>query len=692
MVVSDYVRWMGIAAWTCGADIPRLTRGLCLVPGTSPRHISIQSVGGTVDALVAIEREFTGIQWLLGGSPHDETTLEYVRNQDLCIIQPADLDPTFAVVDFREDVPLHLNSDTQHAIYSPEGSFAIARQLSSTSQGTALPSHIPPWELAEPLGLLALAVRELLSHATVRRLAAEYVRRLARSYPPVAYGRLAYSVDSSKNADGRAGAASSTVTITLHAAADDPIFTHQLLQQLVDRAQEFAIVFGSTVDCHAVFATISLQDVFPATVHEPDAIGTPVILYRIPLAADLLPTWRSPSFCRDVICDETPGDSRSALVLHRDNESGIITARPFVCGESLLDRRVRFGGYIDTARVIAEEQCERRAADTSCLAAAAEPELIWESLALWGPWLNAAVTNTAGTQAITHHAAGGRVTEIDTEKAEQLRPGSGNFRTPSTVHSVHPNHVSVAKNSITRPLLTLRVDTQAPLGSVLHDVCDILDGLGVWSELDFPIALEPLCGEAQAGATEKYELLAQSVRKGTIRGEVLGHDLPDQRCRHHEGSGLSDSVLPCLWPRALGARRWAVTDEALSLAVVRRAISACSLEDVSWIGVRHSRVSAGGQHCISVAVALASAAREGALAPLDTDSQFASVSRELTSAITAACARYFPGLAITCEVVNARNLSIPSTRAWVTAGGYHPVFGLLPAYIQLERNGGESSR
>ena len=84
MKVIDYVRWMGIAAWTGGLAIPRHSRGLALKPGSSARHISIESAGGCARTLETIEREYTHIQWLLGGSPLDETALDYVSSR-ICV-------------------------------------------------------------------------------------------------------------------------------------------------------------------------------------------------------------------------------------------------------------------------------------------------------------------------------------------------------------------------------------------------------------------------------------------------------------------------------------------------------------------------------------------------------------------------------------------------------------------------------
>lgn len=66
----DYVRWLGVAAFTCGVAIPRRSSGLALVPGASPNQVTVYSDGGSAGSLAqtleAIEREYTHVQWLLG--------------------------------------------------------------------------------------------------------------------------------------------------------------------------------------------------------------------------------------------------------------------------------------------------------------------------------------------------------------------------------------------------------------------------------------------------------------------------------------------------------------------------------------------------------------------------------------------------------------------------------------------------
>lgn len=676
MLMCDYVRWMGIAAWTCGSEFPRRSRGLCLVPGSTPRHVLIQSAGGPSDALKGIEREFTHMQWLLGGSPADETTIDYIHHQDLCITEPTSIDPAFAVLDFRdEEIGCDSSNESLRPDYGPEWSFSTAQTLSSTCRAGDIASHIPVWELAEPLGLLALAVREFLSGSTIRKLTADSVSRLASDHhPPVAaaFGRLAYSLPFRGDTSNGVCAPSSATTITLHVAADDPIFTNQVLERLINRAQAFATVFGSSVDCYSVFGSIKVHDVFPSTIHEPDAEEVPIILYRIPLAVDLLPDCCLPSILPH---SDVAKDSLPVMVLHRDRDTGAITARPFECGTSLIDRSIRFGGYVDAAHVIAALQRERSSADSSCLAAWAIPEIIWESLALWGLW-------------------------PDTVDPVPRFSAVGDPGTTTTVHSVHPNTVSVVRNSITHPLLSIQVHSKAPLGRALHDVCDVLDDLGVWSELDFPISLETF----SSVPTDGQESWASSRPPREI-AEGNGLSLPDHPDR------LTDSTLPCLWPRAVAQQSLAATDRALSLTVVRRALSACLPKNVSWIGIRHSQVAASNKHCIHVAVALARTegaedkdARpmtygasgfpntdisptvvEGDLAPKSSHSEFTFLAREISDAITQACATSFPGLPITCDIIDANNEFLPDIRTWVTAVGYHPIFGFLPAYIQLER-------
>ncbi len=59
------------------------------------------------------------------------------------------------------------------------------------------------------------------------------------------------------------------------------------------------------------------------------------------------------------------------------------------------------------------------------------------------------------------------------------------------------------------------------------------------------------------------------------------------------------------------------------------------------------------------------------------------VNQELSLAVNAVFAENSIGPHVTCEVIDANQISDVST--WVTAAGYHPVTGFLPAYIQLER-------
>ena len=58
------------------------------------------------------------------------------------------------------------------------------------------------------------------------------------------------------------------------------------------------------------------------------------------------------------------------------------------------------------------------------------------------------------------------------------------------------------------------------------------------------------------------------------------------------------------------------------------------------------------------------------------------VNQELTLAVNAVFAENSIGPHVTCEAIDANQMTDVST--WVTAAGYHPVTGFLPAYIQLE--------
>lgn len=158
----------------------------------------------------------------------------------------------FAVVDFG-DTPRD---------YSPEASVAVAREVSTTAAGSALSGHIPAWNLAEPLGLLALVVREYFTGSTIQELTRDYVHRWSEGSrqtgsgnhvgSPMAFGRLAYSI--ARHPDSKL--ASPVTPITLHVHAEDPIFTERVLERLINRAQAFATTFGSTVDCRAVFHNV----------------------------------------------------------------------------------------------------------------------------------------------------------------------------------------------------------------------------------------------------------------------------------------------------------------------------------------------------------------------------------------------------------------------------------------------------
>lgn len=189
-ISTFYLRWMGIAAWTGGPAIPRRSRGLSIAPGDTPGHVSIESAGGCAAALALIEREHTHIQWLLGGAPREETALEYTHRQDLSITDGTLTEPAFAIVDFRDmpgDGGGHCPGGRP---YGPEATLAAARRVCPM-----LREHIPAWKLAEPLGLLALAVREYLTGPVLHRLTVEHVRRrrdgARQPGSAVAFGRLA---------------------------------------------------------------------------------------------------------------------------------------------------------------------------------------------------------------------------------------------------------------------------------------------------------------------------------------------------------------------------------------------------------------------------------------------------------------------------------------------------------------------
>ncbi|MDO4914464.1 hypothetical protein [Corynebacterium sp.] len=649
MKVIDYVRWMGIAAWTGGLAIPRHSRGLAIKPGSSARHILIESAGGCARTLETIEREYTHIQWLLGGSPLDETALDYVYHQDLRITGGALTNCDFAVVDFS-DVPRD---------YSPEASLVVARQLSTTTAGAVLSEHIPPWNLAEPLGLLALAVREYLTGSTIQELTHAYGRRFTERNSEtgranhtdgtMAFGRLAYSVAHQTGIEP----ASFFPLITLHVHAEDPVFTERVVERLIDRAQAFATTFGSTVDCRAVFHDVRRHSSCPSTVHEPDAEQTPVIFYRIPVDTGILPDVCFPTFLAEAVASPLSGESQAnrehkAVVVHRDPDSGVIEARSFTPGRTLIDRRIRWGDYLRPTEVIGQLQRECSLADPDCLGAHATPTVMWESLATWGlsDDVRAGMSDKSELDAIS----------VDRE------PHTSSPTT--TVRAVHPNVVSLMRDSVDRPLFTVEVDATAPLGNVIHDVCDVLDELGVTPSIDFPVEI------VRAGTVCSETPVAAQVRTVTDSAGS-GNTAPGnpRRASHSD-------ALPCLWPLALGARSDVVTDQAISLTAVRLALRDCVPLGVSWVGVKHSRIAGPTvQHCITMAIARRDDGAEDAEPDADIQG--------LIDAVNQICATHFPGLHIACQVVNVTECS--NLHQWVTATGYHPVFGLLPAYIQLER-------
>lgn len=618
----DYVRWIGIAAWTSGLAIPRNCQALTVLPGDSPGRILIQSAGGRATTFEDIEREYTHIQWLLAGAPRDESVLDYVYHQQLCLTHYELIDHDFAILDVSDSACESKNYSFRQSSaadrrpdYSPKAALAAAQCLSNSAIGSALSEHIPAWNMAESLGLLALAVREYFTGTVVRELTRKYVKDLRSDAPNsqecLGCGRLAYSVASKVNDDS----ATTTPVITLHVQEDDPLFTESVLRHIVDRAQAFASACGSGVHCASVFHDIIFHQAFPSTVHEPDAEETPIILYRIPLSTDLLPVQSltqvlgdSAARTADDALREPP--QRTSLSIRRLPESGIIRVRNFIPRTSIVDRAIHRGGYLASSELVSKLQQEKAMADPDCLAAAVTPALIWESLSTWGL------------------ASGSTASSV------------------CSVLSVRANSISAVEGSIQQPLLTVEVDAQAPLGTVAHDVCDVLGDLGIDSFTDFPIELLWFDPPKEAGVS------TSSPNAAPPRATSL--------------------ELPVLWPRALGARSIAATNQALALAAVRRALRHCCTKGLSWIGVAHARKTfASGRHLIRVAVAFESE---------NTDR--VAVNQELSLAMNAVFAKNSIGPHVTCEVIDANQITDAS--AWVTAAGYHPVTGFLPAYIQLE--------
>ncbi|MGJ4140976.1 hypothetical protein ACN4D8_07090 [Corynebacterium macclintockiae] len=619
----DYVRWIGIAAWTSGLAIPRNCQALAVLPGDSPRRILIQSAGGRATTFEDIEREYTHIQWLLAGAPSDESALDYVYHQQLCLTHYGLIDHDFAILDVSDSACGSKNYSFRQSSaadrrpdYSPKAALAAAQRLSNSAIGSALLEHIPAWNMAESLGLLALAVREYFTGAVVRELTRKYVKDLRsdslNTQEVLGCGRLAYSVAFRVNDDS----ATTAPVITLHVQEDDPLFTESVLRHIVDRAQAFASACGSDVHCGAVFQNIIFHQAFPSTVHEPDAEETPIILYRIPLSTDLLPVQSltqvlgdSAARTADDALREPP--QRTSLSIRRLPDSGIIRVRSFIPGTSIVDRAIHRGGYLASSELVSKLQQEKAMADPDCLAAAVTPALIWESLSTWGL------------------ASGSTASSV------------------CSVLSVHANSISAVEGSIHQPLLTVEIDAQAPLGTVAHDVCDVLGDLGIDSFTDFPIELLWFDPQKQAGVSTSSPNASPAPQATSLE-------------------------LPVLWPRALGARSIAATNQAVALAAVRRALRHCCTKGLSWIGVAHARkTSACGRHLIRVAVAF--------------ESEYAdrvAVNQELSLAVNAVLAENSIGPHVTCEVIDANQITDVST--WVTAAGYHPVTGFLPAYIQLE--------
>lgn len=655
MKTIDYVRWMGVAAWTCGLAIPRNTLGVSLSPSGSPGHISIECAGGCASTLEVIEREYAHIQWLLAGSPRDEEALEYVYHQNLRVTKDV-TDRTFAVVDFSDSHSDQGPRAARNRDYSPEAALAAARDLSETEVGAALPEHIPDWPLAEPLGLLALAIREYFSHSVLFRLTQEYGKDLGSNPDQrpssLAYGRLAYSVGPHPEQEQEPTQSAPPISdtgITLHVQARDPLFSETVIGELIERAQDFATAFGSTVDCPKFFHSVRVQSVFPSTIHEPDAEETPVMLYRIPLCTELLPAGSLPAVFsgeavvgqwQPSVAEHGPSAreeenarasrvsaspdalTRAPMVLHRDPDSGVVEASRFTPGQTLVDRSIQYGGYLTPAEIIAELQRECTTAEPKGLAAYATPAMIWHSLATWGLSRDAWVGLGEGP-----------------------------------VRALHPNRAALVADSIDQPLVAIEVDAGAPPGSAIHEVCDVLDALGVEPSTDFPIEL--VSSELSGHRTE--------VSAGSSAAQLFASDTSSVLQE-------SDSAeLPCLWPRALGARDPAVGDQALALAAVRQALHGHIPDGVSWVGVSYAQAGSPAQpSCIKAAVRYEAQSVDRA-----------GFVEALSCALDDICRVHFPGAQVKHEILEASQLA--GARDWVTAVGCHPECGYLPAYLQLER-------
>ncbi|WP_296106896.1 hypothetical protein [uncultured Corynebacterium sp.] len=339
-----------------------------------------------------------------------------------------------------------------------------------------------------------------------------------------------------------------------------------------------------------------------------------------------------------------------SVVLHRDPESGVIQARPFTPGRTLIDRRIQWGDYLRPAEAIDQLQRECSLADPDCLGVQTTPVVMWESLATWGlsDDVRAGMTGTA---------------ELDDISADRELHTSSPTR---TVRAVHPNVVSLMRDSVDRPLFTLEVDATASLGNVVHDVCDVLDDLGVTPSIDFPV-------EIVRAETPRSKIPITRQTRTATDSAGSGNTAPGNPCR----ASHSDA-LPCLWPLALGARSDVVTDQAIALAAVHLALRDCVPFGVSWVGVKHSRVAgSAAEHCITVAIAR----RDGDAENAEHDALIEGVN----DAVNQTCANHFPGSHIACQIVNAEECV--DIRQWITVMGYHPAFGFLPAYMQLERLG-----
>lgn len=119
-----------------------------------------------------------------------------------------------------------------------------------------------------------------------------------------------------------------------------------------------------------------------------------------------------------------------------------------------------------------------------------------------------------------------------------------------------------------------------------------------------------------------------------------------------------------------GARSQALADQSIALAVMRHALKYVALEEMLWIGMQYDLRSEYPQSLIRVAV-------------LSQNSEVQVSAAWLSDAVARVCAQYLPGVEMCCQVVDAKAIS--TLHDWITVMGCHPNYGLLPAYVQLDR-------